>query len=36
MKDWFLVLVGSAIGVSVACVATLGGFVALAIATTIF
>lgn len=36
MKDWFLVLVGSAIGVSVACAVTLSGFLALAIATTIF
>lgn len=36
MKDWFLVLVGSAIGISIACAVTLGSFVALAVATTIF
>lgn len=36
MKDWFLVLVGTAIGVSIAFVTTVGSFLALAVATTIF
>lgn len=36
MKDWFWVLVGTAIGVSLAFMSVVGGFVALAVATTIF
>ena len=36
MKDSFLVLVGTAIGVGIAFITTVGSFVALAVATTIF
>lgn len=36
MKDWFLVLVGTAIGVGIIFAATVGGSVALAVITTIF
>lgn len=36
MKDLFLVLVGTSIGVGIAFIITIGGSVALAIATTIF
>ena len=36
MKDSFLVLVGAAIGVGIAFIITMGGSMALAIATTIF
>lgn len=36
MKDSFLVLVGTAVGVGIAVIVTIGGSVALAVATTIF